>query len=191
MITILAALLVLAWARLSRTPLRDLGFVAPKNWLAMIVLGGVFGIALKLLMKAIVMPLLGGPAHNAAYQFLVGNTAALPGMFLVAIVGAGIGEEIVFRGFLFERLRRLLGDGTGVRIAIILVTTALFAAAHYPDQGRFGMVQAAFTGGVFGTIFAFTRQIGMLMVAHAAFDVAAILIIYLELESAVARLVVR
>lgn len=73
MITIIAALLVLAWARLSRTPLRDLGFVAPKNWLAMIVLGGVFGIAFKLLMKAVVMPLLGAPAHNPAYQFLVGN----------------------------------------------------------------------------------------------------------------------
>ena len=45
------------------------------------------------------------------------------------------------------------------------------------------------TGLVFGTIFAATGQIWMVMCAHAAFDLAAIAIIYWNLEAAVAHLV--
>ena len=44
-------------------------------------------------------------------------------------------------------------------------------------------------GLVFGTIFAIRKRIFMLMVAHAAFDVVAVLIIYWDLESYVAHLV--
>ncbi|TMA33009.1 MAG: CPBP family intramembrane metalloprotease, partial [Deltaproteobacteria bacterium] len=55
-------------------------------------------------MKAVVMPLFGAPAINPAYHYLAGNTAALPGMILAVIFGAGFGEEIFFRGYLFERL---------------------------------------------------------------------------------------
>jgi membrane protease YdiL (CAAX protease family) len=71
----------------------------------------------------------------------------------------------------------------------VLLTSTLFAAAHYPDQGLPGVQQAAVVGLVFGTIFAVTGRIWMLVVAHAAFDVVAVAIIYLGLESAVARLV--
>lgn len=44
-------------------------------------------------------------------------------------------------------------------------------------------------GLLFGTIFAITGRIIMLMIAHAAFDVTAVLIIYWNLESYVAHLV--
>lgn len=46
-------------------------------------------------------------------------------------------------------------------------------------------------GFVFGTIFAVTRPIWMLMVAHAAFDLTAVAIIYWDLELAVAHLVLK
>jgi len=45
------------------------------------------------------------------------------------------------------------------------------------------------TGLVFGTIFAVTGRIFMLMVAHAAFDLTALAIIYWDLETKVAHLV--
>jgi hypothetical protein len=41
--------------------------------------------------------------------------------------------------------------------------------------------QAAFTGLVFGMIFAITTRIWLLMVAHAAFDVTAVAITYWNL----------
>ncbi len=51
--------------------------------------------------------------------------------------------------------------------------------------------QAAIVGLVYGTIFAVTGMIWMLMFAHAAFDLTALAMIYWNLESAVAHLVFR
>ena len=185
----LSAVLVLVWARLSRTPWRDIGYVRPKSWMGDLALGIVFGTAFKLLMKTIVMPLLGADPINRAYHYLAGNRAALPGILFAAIIGAGFGEETVFRGYLFERLRKLLGSGVWARSFIVLLTATLFGLAHYPDQGLAGAEQGTITGLVFGTIFAVTGQLWMLMCAHAAFDVTAVAIIYWDLESAVAHLV--
>lgn len=185
----LSAFLVLVWARLSRTPWRDIGYVRPKSWTRDLALGIVFGTAFKLLMKTIVMPVLGADPINRTYHYLARNRAALPGILFAAIIGAGFGEETVFRGYLFERLRKLLGSGVWARSFIVLLTATLFGLAHYPDQGLAGAEQGTITGLVFGTIFAVTGQLWMLMCAHAAFDVTAVAIIYWDLESAVAHLV--
>jgi membrane protease YdiL (CAAX protease family) len=185
----MSAILVLLWMSHSHTPWREIGYVRPVSWVRDAAIGIGFGGAFKLLMKAMVMPLLGADPTNAAYHHLVGNTGALPGMLYAVVIGAGFGEETVFRGYLFERLGKLLGTGVGAKAWIVLLTSALFAAAHYPDQGLAGVQQAAAFGLVFGTIFARTGRIWMLMAAHAAFDVVAVAIIYWDLETAVAHLV--
>ena len=185
----LGAILVLVWARRSGTPWSELGFVRPKSWVATAAAGIAFGIAFKLLMKAVVMPLFGADPINSAFHFIAGNPAALPGMLYLVIVGAGFGEETIFRGFFFERLGKLLGQGVGAKIATVAITTILFALAHYSGQGLPGVEQAAITGLVFGTIFAFTGTLWLLMFAHAAFDVTAVFMIYWNLESYVAHLV--
>ena len=185
----LGALLALAWARRSRTPWRELGFVRPRSWAGALAVGIVLGGAFKLLMKAVVMPLLGAPAINPTYHYLVGNQAALPGMLFDVTVGAGFGEETVFRGFLFERLGKLFGPGAGAKTAIVLLTSTWFGLIHYPGQGLYGAEQAAIAGFVYGTIFAFTGRLWTLIFAHAAFDVTAVLVIYWNLESTLAHLV--
>jgi membrane protease YdiL (CAAX protease family) len=185
----LGAILALWWARRSRTPWREIGFAPPRSWIRTVAAGIVFGTALKLLMKMIVMPLLGADPVNQAYHWLAGNRAALPGILFDVTVGAGFGEETVFRGFLFERLGKLFGRGGGAKSAIVLLTSAWFGVIHYPGQGLAGAEQATVVGLVCGTIFAITGRIWMLVVLHAAFDVTAVLIIYWNLESTVAHLV--
>jgi membrane protease YdiL (CAAX protease family) len=185
----LSAILVLFWVRLSRTPWRELGFVRPDSWVRTAVIGIVFGAALKFLLKAIVMPLIGAPPINSAYHYLAGNRAALPGAILAMIFVAGFGEETVYRGYMFERLGKLLGDGPGARSLMVMLTAGLFAAAHYSVQGLAGAEQAAITGLVFGTVFALTKRIWMIMFAHAAYDLAAVAMIYWSLESTVAHLI--
>jgi CAAX protease family protein len=187
----LSAVLVLLWVRASRTPWREIGYVRSTSWPRTVTVGIGFGIAFKLLMKAIVMPVLGADPINHRYHYLAGNTAALPGAVLVMIVVAGFGEETLFRGYLFERLGRVLGPGVWARAAIVLVTSLVFGLEHYPDQGLAGVEQALITGLVFGTIFAVTRRIWLPMIAHAAFDLAALAIIYWNLEARVAHLVFR
>lgn len=185
----LSAVLALLWARGSGTPWREIGFVWPKRWMSGLAIGLVLGAAFKILMKAIVMPLLGADPINQTYHYLVGNTAALPGILYAVIVGAGFGEETLFRGYLFERLGKLFGTGPRAKVSIILLTSALFGLAHYPDQGLAGTEQATITGILFGTMFAATGSLWMPMCAHVAFDLVAVAIIYWDLETWVAHLV--
>ena len=130
-----------------------------------------------------------GPLGLAAIALiLAGNAAALPAMLYAVIIGAGFGEETVYRGYMFERLGKLLGQTTRAKVAIVLITATLFAAAHYPDQRIPGVEQAAFTGLAFGGIYALTGELFMLMVAHASFDLVALALIYWNLEAPVAHL---
>ncbi len=112
-------------------------------------------------------------------------------MLLAVIVGAGFGEETFFRGYLFERLGKLFGPGIAAKAAIVVITTVLFGLAHLREQGVAGAEQALVTGLAFGSIFALTGRLFMLMIAHAAFDLTAVAIIYWNLEPAIAHLVFR
>jgi len=185
----LSALLVLVWAWRSRTPWREIGYVRPRSWIRSLAIGVVFGIAFKLLMKAIVMPLLGADPINQAFHYLAGNRAALPAALYAIIVGAGFGEETVFRGYMFERFGKLFGPGVWAKTLIVLLTAVWFGLDHYPVQGLAGAQQATIFGLLFGTIFAVTGRIWMLIFAHAAFDLTALAIIYWNLESDVAHLI--
>jgi len=187
----LSALLVLGWAHVSRTPWREIGYVQPGHWWRDALLGIAGGTALRLLMQAIVMPLVGHDAPNQQFHFLVGNTAALIGVALLLLINSGFGEETLFRGFLFERLRKLFGNTRAATAAIVLLTSAFFGLAHYPEQGWMGVMQSSMTGIVFGTTFAITGRIWPVMWAHAAFNLMAIAIIYLDLESEIGHLVFR
>jgi membrane protease YdiL (CAAX protease family) len=191
------AALVCVWTWRSHTPWSAIGYVRPTSWTGSLVAGIAFGTAFKILMKMVVMPLLGADPINHAYHFLAGNRAMLPAAVWAMLV-AGFGEETVFRGYLFERAStfartstctKLFGSGASAKAAIVLVTAGFFGLARYPDQGLAGAEQGAITGLVFGSIFALTGRIFFLMVAHAAFDLTALAIIYWNAESKVAHFV--
>ena len=184
---IIGPVLVLLWALRSRTPWSALGFSPPQSWLLTIAVGILAGVALKLVMKAAVMPLLGGPAVNPTYHYLAGNSDALPVTLLAVILRAGVGEEIVFRGFLFERLRTLLGSGAGAVFATLFISSSLFGLGHYADQGLAGAEQATIVGVVYGGMLVSTGRLWLSMVTHAAFNVTAVFMIYWGLEEKVAH----
>src|SRR5262245_25118652 len=137
-------------------------------------------------MKSLVMPLFGADPVNRAYADLTGNTAALPGMILAVTIGAGFGEETLFRGFFFERFGCLWGRGPWATLATVIVTALWFGVVHYPVQGVPGVQQATVVGLVYGLIYARTRRLWLLMWAHASFDLAALYLIYYGLETRVA-----
>ena len=179
--------LVFVWAVRSHTPWRSLGIRRSRRWIQTVTVGLLAGTAFKLLMKAVVMPVLGADPINPAYHYLAGNSARLPGILFTVIVGGGFGEEVIWRGYLFERLRKLFGPSVGARLGVLLLSALLFGLAHYPDQGVAGAEQAVVTGLVFGTVYLATGALWLPMALHAAFDVTAVLLIYWNLESAVAH----
>src|SRR4051812_35419327 len=168
----LSGILVLGWAWISKTPWRDLGLMRPRNWAGTVALGIVFGVLLKFAMKSIVMPLLGAPPVNGPFHFLAHNPAEIPWMLYAIIVGAGFGEEMVFRGWAFERFGKLLGHAWWAKAIAVLLTSAWFGQQHYGFQGMAGVENAALVGLIFGSIFAMTGRLYLLMIAHVAFDLA-------------------
>ena len=56
---LLGAPLLLGWAWSSHTPWPEIGYARPRIWIGSLAIGLAFGSAFKLLMKALVMPLLG------------------------------------------------------------------------------------------------------------------------------------
>ena len=184
----IAAALGLVWLWLSRTPLRDLGMARPKSWVITIVGGLLLGIALKFLMKAVVLPLMGADPINHTFHYLAHDKEAALEFAAYAIYGAGFSEEFFFRGYLFERLGKLFGRSTLAIVTIVILTTGLFGLAHY-QQGPFGVINALFTGATVAIIFALTRNLWFVMFTHAAFDLAALAMIYYDVEPQVAHLI--
>jgi len=187
LVTPLSAVLVSVWVYVSRTPWRAIGFVRPNSWITTAVAGIGFGAAFKLLMKAVVMPLLGAPPINQAFHYLAGNRALIPETLWLMIVVAGFGEEILYRGYMFERLGKLFGKSIAAKAAIVLITSVIFGSLHYPVQRLAGAEQATITGLVFGTIFVMTGSLWIPIFAHAAFDLTAYALIYWNLETTVAH----
>jgi membrane protease YdiL (CAAX protease family) len=93
-------------------------------------------------MKAIVMPLLGADPVNAAYHYVTGSRMAFIQMAVFVTLSGGFGEETVYRGFLFERFRKLFGCQFVATVATVLITSTWFGLVHYPDQGLKGVEQA-------------------------------------------------
>ena len=110
-------------------------------------------------------------------------------MIFDIIVGAGFAEETVFRGFLFERLGKLLGQRPWAKATILLITSILFGLVHYPGQGLYGALQALFVGLFLGALYLATKRLWLSMVTHIAFDLTALYIIYRGLEPRVAHLI--
>lgn len=185
----IAAALILLWAWLSKTPWRDIGFARPQSWIGGLAVGIVLGAGLKIATKAIVLPLLGAPPVNAAFHNLAGNLDATLDLAAYAIYGAGFAEELFFRGYLFERGKKLFGDSAFATFATVILTTALFAVAHW-QQGVYGIANAGLVGFVLAVAYLICkRRLWVPMITHAAFDLTAAAMIYYDAETAVSHLI--
>lgn len=187
-VPLVSGLLVLAWARLARLPYSALGFVRPRSWWRSVGYGVALGVGLKLVMKALVLPLLGASAVNERFHFVQGHPLVALGLAAYAFVAA-FNEETFFRGFLFERIGTWLGRNRVGAVAAVVLSSALFGLLHF-EQGRLGITNATIVGVVSGVVYlANRRRIFLLMVAHASFDILSFAIIYFGLEQKIAGLI--
>lgn len=100
--------------------------------------------------------------------------ATLPDFLFISVL-AGLGEEALFRGVIQGGLAAYIG----VPMAIV-VASALFGLAHYIS--RTYVVFAAGLGALFGLLYAWTGNIAVPMIAHAAYDFVALWYIYRKPE---------
>ncbi|WP_426662569.1 CPBP family intramembrane glutamic endopeptidase [Rhodanobacter aciditrophus] len=135
--------------------------LAPRRWRD--ALGGVLAGSLLFSIVVGVLWLLG------SYHVTGFNPHAdwLPAL-LVAGIGAGIAEEIVFRGVLF----RVAEEGLGTWAALLL-SALFFGFAHAKNPGATAWSSSAIAieaGLLFGLLFHVTRSLPVCMGLHAAWN---------------------
>ena len=90
--------------------------------------------------------------------------------FLFLAVAAGVGEEIVYRGFMVSYLSNLLGD-TGWPVAAVLLVPALAFGVGHIYQGWRAVGKIILMAVLFGFFYLRTNTLWPLMLIHTAVDV--------------------
>jgi membrane protease YdiL (CAAX protease family) len=117
-------------------------------------------------------------ADVSGYDFLQGNLAMLLVSLAAIYFVSSVGEEVVYRGFLINRVRDSLGGGKSAIWVAVIVSSLVFGLAHY-GWGVVGMVQTTFMGLALALSYLlFRRNLWILVAAHAYMDTALIVPLY-------------
>jgi uncharacterized protein len=178
-------LFFLGWASLRIRGLRwkDVGFARPANWTKAIVWGLIAGIGMELVELFVSQPLLarwlGKMPDLSDFAGMVGNFKVFA-IYLVLVWTLGaLGEEIVYRGYLMNRIAGLLRRSKAGWVASLIVISIVFGCAHL-DQGATGMVENIWDGLLLGALYlACGRNLAAPVIAHACADTLDFLLIYL------------
>ncbi|MBT8050443.1 MAG: CPBP family intramembrane metalloprotease [Xanthomonadales bacterium] len=118
-------------------------------------------------------------ADVSGYDYLRGNLPMLLISLGTIYVVSSLGEEVIYRGFLIDRLERLLGGARRSTWVAVVISSLVFGAAHF-GWGIVGVVQTTFMGLAFALSFIwFRRNLWILVAAHAYMDTALIVPLYL------------
>ncbi len=167
------AALVLLVVRLGGRPYARIGLTWPEE--ALPTLGWI---ALALLLYALDVAYELAPVRRRRTRrrwleelpFLPASRAELLS-FLPLCVAAAVCEEIVFRGFLVDYLRTLLGGGRAATALAVSLPAFAFAAAHL-YQGVRGAVKVAALALLLGASFLTTGSLLAAILVHLSIDVA-------------------
>jgi len=143
------AFAILAWLKLRGEPLADYGLFPPASWPAVVGVAVGTQFAMYVYMGLInpyvldaLKPWIGSGVHLERFDALKGNSGLYFEILPMVWLSAGFTEEVLFRGFLFNRLLMILGRGPVPFIVAALVQAALFSIGHI-YQGWPGVVQVA------------------------------------------------
>lgn len=107
--------------------------------------------------------------RSKALSFIPANAQELFHFIFLAIA-AGIGEEIIFRGYLINYLLHWTGnDMTGVLIACFF-SSSLFALLH-GYQGPISIIKIFFLALLFSAIFVLTHSLLIIVLIHIIIDI--------------------
>lgn len=178
-------LFLLGWFSLRLRGLRwkDVGFAQPKSWRKAFLLGLAIGLAMELFELFVSQPLLtrwlGNSPDLSDFNDVVGNLKLLLLYLLLVWVLGALGEEIVYRGYLMNRVAGLFRKTGAAWIISLVVVSVVFGCGHL-DQGKTGMIENIWDGLLLGLLYlACGRNLAVPVIAHAFSDSLDFLLIYL------------
>ena len=177
-------LLVLVWVslRLRRLQWREIGFFRNRSWRATLGIGIAAGLALELFQLYVTQPLLvrltGKQPDLSDFASLTGNVKLTLILLMLAWTLAAFGEEIVWRGYLMNRVAGLGRRSRLAWICSLLAVNIAFGFSH-SDQGLTGQIEESIAGIALGAIYLGTGSLAVPIVAHGVADTLDFVLIYL------------
>jgi uncharacterized protein len=178
-------LLVLAWISLRLRGLRwrSVGWGIYRTWAQTFALGMALGLGMELLELFVTQPVLVRLLHKwpdlTAFRPLIGNGKLFIVSMLFAWIFAALGEELVYRGYLMNRISDLLGGTRASWRVSLVVTSIVFGIAHF-GQGWTGEIENAVAGLLLGGAYLLCgRKLAVPILAHGIQDTIDFLLIFL------------
>jgi membrane protease YdiL (CAAX protease family) len=178
-------LFLLAWIslRLRRVPWKRIGFTRYRTWATTLLLGIAYGLGLELFdlfaKQPLLTRLLRKPPDLSSFSAVRGNLKFALVMIALIWLLAAFGEELVYRGYLMNRIADL---GAGTRTAWIVslfLVSAIFGLSHY-QQGFTGIIEEGSDGLILGLIYlSYRRNLAIPIVAHGVCDTIDIALLFL------------
>jgi uncharacterized protein len=178
-------LFLLGWASLRLRGLRwtDVGFARPHSWTKALRIGIAAGLAIESFELFVSQPLLarwiGKMPDLSDFSGVVGNWKQTLFFIVLLWLLAGLGEEVVYRGYLMNRVAGLFRNTRTAWIVSLFVISIVFGCSHL-DQGATGMIENIWNGLLLGALYlACRRNLAAPIIAHALTDTIDLVLIYL------------
>ncbi len=184
-VIIAAAVAFAVSAIATRRPLRDLGIRPPERPVRLLIGALLLAIAMNAFGRTFLWPTLYHVFGSRDLSYLgpiEGNLQHVLRLMPLIWFSAALCEEVVYRGFMQQRLERIFGNTTVGNIVAVVLTSAVFAANH-AVQGTSGMIQTFIVSCALGAIFIRSRHnLLLLILMHGTWDTFSVAVMYFGLK---------
>jgi uncharacterized protein len=162
---------------------RDIGFQRFRNWKTTVALGVAAGIAFEgfelLVSQPLLVKFLGKQPNFEDFRALTGNIKLTLLFLAFTWTIAAFGEEMVYRGYLMNRVADLFNRTRSAWIISLIAVHVGFGLAH-AYQGITGIIDEGLSGLLLGLIYLRTgRNLSVPIIAHGLCDTIDFLLIFL------------
>lgn len=171
------------WLRKHRW--RDVGLQQPARWPRVLGLGAMIGIGYQLVEYFLFDPLLvhftEEPLDFSQFDSMQGNIPNLIAYIIIGWLLGGLLEELIYRGYLMNRIADLAGNNHSGWIISSAVSSILFAIGHI-NLGITSVLENFVFALVFSGLYLFAkRNLWLPIIAHGFYNTVGFIFIYLSL----------
>jgi membrane protease YdiL (CAAX protease family) len=177
-------LLLLGWIslRVRRLRWRDVGLTRYRSWPTTVAIGVVLGALLETVQLLVTQPilskLLGRQPDLELFRMLAGNLKMTLLFIALAWTLAAFGEEMVWRGYLMNRVADVLGRSKRRWMLSLVIVSMVFGFAH-EYQGLTGWMEEGLAGLALGLMYLGTgNNLAVPIVAHGVCDTIDMVLIF-------------
>jgi len=161
---------------------RDLGLRRSKAWWKIALWAVLATVLIAVVINLLVQPLVGRLTNkapdNARFDSVRGNLKVLLVWLAAVWTIVAFGEEMIFRGYLINRIADLVGRTRAGWILSLLGSSLIFGLGH-SYQGLAGIITTAAIGLLLGIVYLISkRNLWVSIISHGLIDTISLVALY-------------